>query len=64
MNIYVGSASSGILKSTDGGESWPPANQGLIDTRILSLEIDPVNTDTIYARTGGGGVFKNTNGGY
>ena len=30
---------------------------------IKALAINPVNTNTLYAGTGGGGVFKSTNGG-
>ena len=31
--------------------------------KIQALAINPVNTNTLYAGTGGGGVFKSTDGG-
>ncbi len=52
-----------VYKSTDSGESWSPANTGLIiDTSPVLLVIDPSNPATLYAGTGGG-VFKSTDGG-
>jgi photosystem II stability/assembly factor-like uncharacterized protein len=60
-----------VIKSTDGGATWSPANSGLpVDADghygITSLAIDPQSTMTIYAGnslTGGGGIFKSTDGG-
>lgn len=62
---YVG----GVFKSTDGGNTWSPANVGMGNTsRVLSLAIDPANTSILYAGLdselpGEGGVYKSTNGG-
>lgn len=53
----------GIYKSTDGGVSWTPANNGLTDFNVNDLAVDPANRDTIYAATHNMGVFKSTNGG-
>jgi photosystem II stability/assembly factor-like uncharacterized protein len=61
--IYAGSWAEGIFKSTDGGDTWKSANNGLTETAISSLVIDPQNTTTIYASTSTGGVFVSTNGG-
>jgi len=49
-----------VFKSTDGGESW--ADEGL-NGEALSLAIDPINTNTIYAGTIAQGAFKSTDGG-
>jgi len=38
-------------------------NNGLTNTNILSIAIDPTNSQIIYAGTDGGGVYKSTNGG-
>ncbi len=56
---------SGLSKSIDGGSSWSAMNGGLFDrydTGVLSLAIDPTNSQTIYAGTTTG-AFKSTNGG-
>ena len=43
--------------------NWSAINSRLTNTDVYSLAIDPKNTQTIYAGTYGGGVFKSTNGG-
>ena len=72
---YVGTASGGVFKTTDGGSNWLPIFD---DQEILSIgdiEISENNTETIWVGTGevnagggslaydGNGVFKSTNGG-
>jgi len=59
----------GVIKSTDGGESWFWADSGLYtdwETNASCLAFDPLNPDTLYAGTRGffgGTVYKTTNGG-
>jgi photosystem II stability/assembly factor-like uncharacterized protein len=59
----LGAGAGGILKSTNAGASWSPANAGrsLIDVRALA--IDPVNSGTVYTATGTDGVFKSVDSG-
>ena len=72
---YVGTASGGVFKTTDGGSNWLPIFD---DQEILSIgdiEISENNTETIWVGTGevnagggslaydGNGVFKSTNAG-
>lgn len=73
--IYVGSASGGVLKSTDGGETW----SNIFDTEstlsVGDIAIDPVDTSIIYVGTGepgngvgsvtydGNGIYRSINGG-
>ena len=57
----------GILKSTDNGASWTPANSGLptyggFQFPVSALAIDPQNPLTLYAGTAYG-MFKSTDGG-
>ncbi len=58
-----------IVKSTDGGNTWANASQGIYldwETRVYEMVIDPNNTNTLYAGTGGffgGDIYKSTNGG-
>lgn len=69
--LYAGTASLGptLLKSTNGGVTWAPANNGIPPNRFIAhLSIDPLNTATIYAAAtivgfSGDGVYKSTNGG-
>ena len=63
--IYA-ATDQGVYKSTNGGETWDPKNQGLGgygDLVISGISIDPSNVNTIYLGTWGYGVFKSTNGG-
>ena len=59
--IYAGTL-HGILKSTNGGETWIGANTGLTDSSISMLAIDPLTPSTLYAVTFRS-IFKSTNGG-
>jgi photosystem II stability/assembly factor-like uncharacterized protein len=54
--------SRGLLKSTDGGDSWTGVGDGL-SSYILALAIDPVTSSTLYAATAAPGIFKSTDGG-
>jgi len=53
--------SSGVVKSTDSGESWSLA--GLKGTLIYTVEVDPGNSAVLYAGTLGSGLYKSTDGG-
>jgi hypothetical protein len=73
--VYAGSGVSGMLpgtvfKSTNGGASWAPANNGLPSVFVRALIIDPQTPSTIYAGTSGTfigqvfrGMFKSIDGG-
>ncbi len=58
---FVGGG-AGVYKSTDGGNNWSPANQGMIDYRIQALALDPQHPQTIYAGSDGGELFKSKDG--
>jgi photosystem II stability/assembly factor-like uncharacterized protein len=64
QTVYAGSQQgAGVFKSTNGGGYWSAVNTGLTDQHILSLVLDPVNPQILYAGTWFGGVFKSTDGG-
>ena len=65
--IYTGGrnngASSGILKSIDGGDHWVIKSNGIFDTRIVSLGIvDMDKGDHVYAGTPGK-IYETTDAG-
>jgi photosystem II stability/assembly factor-like uncharacterized protein len=65
--LYVaadGDETSIVWKSSDGGQSWRSASNGLFGGGgATQLVIDPLATDTLYLATGGNGVFKTITGG-
>jgi photosystem II stability/assembly factor-like uncharacterized protein len=54
--LYVGTG-GGVLKSSDGGLNWSPANSGLGNLAIGALILDSANPSNLYAATGGG-IFR------
>lgn len=64
--FWIGTEGSGVLKTTDGGQTFTPVNQGLPETTIQDI-VGAVNPSTkllsLYASTANNGVFYSTNGG-
>lgn len=75
QTIYAASASGGIWRSVDAGNSWEPISDELPSLSIGDIAIDPSDKNTLYAGTGepnggggsitydGRGVFKSENAG-
>src|SRR5206468_3734344 len=69
--LYAGTYGGGVYKSTSGGAGWSAVNTGLpyyygryyFRPYVTALAIDPQTPTTLYAGTGGSGVFKSTDGG-
>jgi len=66
--LYAGtgwgaSSGNGVFKSTDGGQTWAPANRGMIDYGITALAINPTDSQVVYAGADRGELFKSTDGG-
>jgi photosystem II stability/assembly factor-like uncharacterized protein len=61
---YGGYYGAGLLKTTDGGNTWqvitgpnstrPPLQPAFINAGIMKIEIDPTNTNTVYVTSGSG----------
>ncbi|OSZ73717.1 hypothetical protein CAP36_17070 [Chitinophagaceae bacterium IBVUCB2] len=51
-NLWVGSASGGIWKSTDAGANWVSVPTNLPVLGVSSILVDPSNSNIIYAGTG------------
>ena len=73
--LYIGAASGGIWKTTDGGNTWLDIGAGLASLSFGAIAIDPANPETVYAGSGesslldsyfnysGAGLYKTINGG-
>ena len=71
--VYVGTAASGVWKTTNGGTTWKPLFESQPTLSIGDLALEPGNPDVIYVGTGEGnvrnsvsfgrGVYKSTDGG-
>ena len=65
--VYIGSASGGVWKTTDGGAHWSPLTDSEASASIFCLAIDPQDHEIVYAGTGevlaGAGVLKSLDGG-
>lgn len=70
---YVGAASGGIFKTTDGGTEWQPIFDHEDVSSVGSLAIAPSDPNTVWAGTGetfirshisiGNGIYKSTDAG-
>ncbi len=74
QTVYAGSASGGVWKSTNGGQSWDPLWDSEESLAIGALAIAPTNPNVLYAATGewtpgwgpgfaGAGLFASTDAG-
>jgi photosystem II stability/assembly factor-like uncharacterized protein len=60
-SVYAALRTGGMLKSSDGGDTWVAANRGLTSKHIRALVIDPHHPQNLYV-SADGGVFRTTNG--
>jgi photosystem II stability/assembly factor-like uncharacterized protein len=70
--MYVTDSKAGVFKSTDGGNTWVPKNNGITarqgntgdEIPVFCLTIDPNDYDTLWVGTQSQrGFFKSTDGG-
>jgi photosystem II stability/assembly factor-like uncharacterized protein len=64
----AGHFSGRIFKTIDGGANWSETSVGIAGQDVRALLIDPTDSNTIYAGTGGSlvdpsGVYRSTDGG-
>ncbi|MCB0558717.1 MAG: T9SS type A sorting domain-containing protein [Lewinellaceae bacterium] len=50
--FWVGVAQGGIWKTTNGGQSWLPLDNGLPILRISDIAVNPANPDEMYVSVG------------
>ena len=70
---YAGSATGGVYKSVDSGETWTPIFDDQPTMSIGDVAVDPINPDVVYVGTGeangghntmrGFGIFKSVDEG-
>jgi photosystem II stability/assembly factor-like uncharacterized protein len=75
LTVYIGAASGGIWKTTDGGKNWHDIGRNLKSLTFGAIAVDPNNPEIIYAGSGessfftaimtftGNGLFKSIDGG-
>ncbi|GAC1648006.1 MAG: hypothetical protein NVS4B3_02940 [Gemmatimonadaceae bacterium] len=73
ITVYVGSASGGVWKSTNGGTTYKPVFDKQSVQSIGAIAIDPKNSKVVWVGTGeawtrnstsiGDGIYKSTDGG-
>src|SRR6186713_1407694 len=62
--FYMGVASGGVFRTTNGGESWEPITDGKMTVgSIGSIAVAESNPDIIYIGTGSDGVRSNVSTG-
>jgi len=59
--LFIGTSTSGVFKSTNNGTSWVQKNNGLTNSNIISLAIN--NNGIIFAGTFEAGIFRSTDHG-
>ena len=52
-----------VYKSLDGGNDWFLANRAIAYTKVYSMAINPLQTDSVYLATFGRGIMKTLDGG-
>jgi photosystem II stability/assembly factor-like uncharacterized protein len=60
--FYIATVGHGIFRSTDGGESWLPINNGLTNSTINDIATSAKNDQLLYAATNDG-IFVSQDGG-
>jgi len=62
-SLAPGGEGKGVYKTTTNGATWLGVSYGLGDLNVISMVIDPNNTQVLYAGTYNGGIYKTINGG-
>lgn len=60
--LFVGTAESGVNRSSDNGQSWVPVNNGLAGNALVVHALAKQN-GVLFAGTDGDGVYRSTNNG-
>jgi photosystem II stability/assembly factor-like uncharacterized protein len=61
--VLAGSYGNGMFRSSDGGQSWLPANDGLTASAFRCIGPDPLRPGSLLAGTEPGRIFRSTDNG-
>ena len=62
--VYAATYGLGVYKTLNSGATWNTLNNGLVNTDVRDLTMQPDRPDTVWACTGtGGGLHESFNGG-
>ena len=61
--VYVGTLDDGVYKSEDGGATWTPRNEGLLNLHVSAIVVSPTEPSNVYVGIDNGGAFLSTDGG-
>lgn len=61
--VLAGSYGNGMFRSTDGGQNWSPANDGLTASAFRTIAPDPHRPGAILAGTEPGRIYRSEDGG-
>lgn len=65
--VYIGTKSAGIFKTTDAGEKWQPVKVSeKLPSKVYAIAIDPINPATVYVAvivSGRGKILKSEDAG-
>ncbi|NVK05316.1 MAG: hypothetical protein HWD92_10855 [Flavobacteriia bacterium] len=64
QTLYIGSASGGLWKSQNEGQSWTPIFEHEATSSIGAVAVDPTNPDVIWVGTGEGNPRNSQNSGH
>ena len=63
MKLYAGTIGQSVWRSTDNGDTWERASNGIFpEADVRAIAVNPSNPDVVYAGTESG-VFRSENGG-
>src|SRR6266498_1899828 len=61
--VYAGTADTGMFVSTDGGNTWAPAGDGLGTADVLAITFYPQASSSLLAGTAANGIFRSDDSG-
>ncbi len=61
--VYATTLGGGIFRSRDHGATWEPSWDGVLDTDVRTVAIDPLDPEIAYCGTFQAGLFRTTDGG-